>query len=399
MAPEIALRDWIRPPGGKAPTPASLAGKVVMLEFWGTWCAPCVRAMPHVQQLHDRYAQEGLVVLAISYETTGKMRGFLNKHRYTMPVGSDPDRSVVKAYGVRGWPTSFVIGKDGKIAFRGGPYGAEPAIEKALGLPSTEGGLLLAYLDARPAARKKWLVRLGHKAKPSFDLAAWARDQHGKAVEGTRPLDRRKALDVLSSLWDKSKKRDVALSSLASMEEATVDLASWVRKRLAAKHRIGSKEMQVLLDGERYDEAIEAILTRRPESAASRRAAKHGGLARWCKGSKADEARTFAKKGLMAQHWLFSGRKPRDNQAFFRELSVSGFATSKDKKQITGVLIAGATVDREGVETYVHDQLGRALVMEALARGKPPKTSGLEAQIQKQRKRLLRQLKAKYGGG
>ena len=63
-APEIRLDAWVGVEPGAEPTSERLRGKLVMVEFWGTWCAPCVQAMPHVQELHDRYGEPGLVVLA-----------------------------------------------------------------------------------------------------------------------------------------------------------------------------------------------------------------------------------------------------------------------------------------------------------------------------------------------
>ena len=90
--------------------------------------------MPGIQKLHDRYAERGLTVLAISYETPDVLQPFLTKNAFTMPVGSDPKKSTIGAYPIDGWPTTVLIGKDGKIAHVGSPYDAEAQVEKALGL-------------------------------------------------------------------------------------------------------------------------------------------------------------------------------------------------------------------------------------------------------------------------
>ncbi|MBL8722934.1 MAG: TlpA family protein disulfide reductase [Planctomycetes bacterium] len=138
QAPAIVASSWLNWQGD-APTLESLQGRVVLLEFWGTWCGPCVRAMPGIQKLHDRYRERGLTVLAISYETPEKMQPFLQANAYTMPVGSDPEKKTIAAYGISGWPTTILLDKEGKVAHVGSPYDAEEAVEKALGLEAGPG--------------------------------------------------------------------------------------------------------------------------------------------------------------------------------------------------------------------------------------------------------------------
>src|SRR5262245_6609193 len=155
-APSFELEAWTNlATGEKEPTPNSLHGSVVLLEFWGTWCAPCVRAMPRIQALHDRLKDQGLKVLGISYEPVNVIEPFAKSNGYTFALGSDPAKRVVEAYGVASWPTSIVIGKDGKIAHVGSPYDVEPAIEKALGLETSPAALLTAALDALASKDRK----------------------------------------------------------------------------------------------------------------------------------------------------------------------------------------------------------------------------------------------------
>ena len=68
-APSFELEAWaFLAKGEKDPTADLLKGKIVLIEFWGTWCAPCVRAMPRIQGIHARFKDRGLKVLGVSYE-------------------------------------------------------------------------------------------------------------------------------------------------------------------------------------------------------------------------------------------------------------------------------------------------------------------------------------------
>ena len=108
---------------------AALQGKVVLLDFWATWCPPCVASMPHLQKLHDELGDRGLVVLGVNQEPgdEGKVRRFLEKRNLTFPSVVDPG-TIHVSYGVYSFPTTFVIDRQGIIRaiFRG------PASEEAL---------------------------------------------------------------------------------------------------------------------------------------------------------------------------------------------------------------------------------------------------------------------------
>ena len=101
--------------GGKTYTLASLKGKVVLLNFWATWCPPCRREMPDMEKLSQRFGKQGLVVLAVSDEKRETVEGFLAKQAYTFPVVLDPERKVNDAYGIGGIPNSFVFDRNGKL--------------------------------------------------------------------------------------------------------------------------------------------------------------------------------------------------------------------------------------------------------------------------------------------
>jgi peroxiredoxin/YHS domain-containing protein len=95
---------------------ASLRGKVVLVDFWATWCAPCVATMPEMQKLHEKYAGKGLSVLGVSIDEEGakKVKPFIEKRKFTYPILLD-DHSTWKAFGVKAIPALFLIDREGRI--------------------------------------------------------------------------------------------------------------------------------------------------------------------------------------------------------------------------------------------------------------------------------------------
>jgi peroxiredoxin len=108
---DFALTDL----DGKSWKISELKGKVVLLNFWATWCPPCNRELPDMQALYDKYKDQGLVVLAVSDEDLGKVKPFVAKRKLTYPVLLDPGRKVNDMFGIEGIPKSFVYDRDGKI--------------------------------------------------------------------------------------------------------------------------------------------------------------------------------------------------------------------------------------------------------------------------------------------
>ena len=92
-----------------------LRGKVVLVNFWATWCPPCRKEMPDLQALYDRFKDQGLVVLAISDEEAAKVNPFIAERKIGYPVLLDPGRKVNEAFIVEGIPKSFVYDREGKM--------------------------------------------------------------------------------------------------------------------------------------------------------------------------------------------------------------------------------------------------------------------------------------------
>jgi thiol-disulfide isomerase/thioredoxin len=103
--------------GGET-TLTAFRGKVVLVNFWATWCAPCVREMPSLQRLHDALAGEGFAVLAVSEDRggAGVVAPFLARlDLQRLPVYLDPKGRLARAFALKGLPTSFVIDRQGRV--------------------------------------------------------------------------------------------------------------------------------------------------------------------------------------------------------------------------------------------------------------------------------------------
>jgi peroxiredoxin len=100
---------------GKTWTLQGLHGKVVLVNFWATWCPPCRKEMPDLETLYQEFKSEGLLILAISDEDISKVKPFIAEHHTTYPILLDPGRKVNELFQVEGIPKSFVYNRDGKL--------------------------------------------------------------------------------------------------------------------------------------------------------------------------------------------------------------------------------------------------------------------------------------------
>ena len=100
---------------GKNWTLSQLRGKVVLVNFWATWCPPCRKEMPDLEALYNRFKGRGLVILAISDEDLDKVQPFIAERKITYPVMLDPGRKVNELFQVEGIPKSFIYNREGKL--------------------------------------------------------------------------------------------------------------------------------------------------------------------------------------------------------------------------------------------------------------------------------------------
>jgi len=92
-------------------------GKVVLVNFWATWCPPCLEEMPAMQRLYDRHRHAPFLMLAVSVDADSRLVApFLKEQKFTFTVGLDPKMELANAYGVRGLPSSFIVDREGHLA-------------------------------------------------------------------------------------------------------------------------------------------------------------------------------------------------------------------------------------------------------------------------------------------
>ena len=108
-----------------------LRGKVVVLDFWGTWCPPCVQAVPWLRGVQKRHAKDAFVMIGINSDNDERLlRDFLSKNQMEWPEHLDRDRTFQRSYDVRVWPTYVVIDDEGIVRFRA--TGTSPATSSRL---------------------------------------------------------------------------------------------------------------------------------------------------------------------------------------------------------------------------------------------------------------------------
>lgn len=129
-APEVFINKWFT---ANPPQIKNLTGRVCLLEFWATWCRPCVESVPDLNKLYDEYAPKGLELIALSQDySEDKLATFVKAQniRYSVAL----DNGTVDLYGITGYPTTVLINHTGQIVWRGHPWtrGLEKQTKKAL---------------------------------------------------------------------------------------------------------------------------------------------------------------------------------------------------------------------------------------------------------------------------
>jgi len=127
-APEIEAAYWLN---SDPLTLAGERGKIVVLEFWATWCPPCRASIPHLNELFNTYKDKGVAFMSLTNEPRKTVEPFAKQMKMAYPVGGGSPSS--RAYKVKGIPHAFIINPAGEVVWEGHPMaGLDKAIEKQL---------------------------------------------------------------------------------------------------------------------------------------------------------------------------------------------------------------------------------------------------------------------------
>ncbi|GGH69006.1 thiol-disulfide oxidoreductase ResA [Compostibacillus humi] len=133
QAPDFQLKQINKNNDQETITLSELRGKGVMLNFWGTWCKPCEKEMPYMQELYPEYKEKGIEIVAVSLDNTELVVDrFIDKYGLTFPIPHDKTEEVRDLYKVGPIPSTFFISPEGEIV---------EIVNGALSLEKLEGSL------------------------------------------------------------------------------------------------------------------------------------------------------------------------------------------------------------------------------------------------------------------
>lgn len=167
QAPEIAADTWYNT---ETLTLEELRGKIVVVEFWATWCPPCRKSIPHLIEVYNKYKDKGVVIIGLSNEKASKIKDFVTDMKMTYPVGAGSQSG--QDYGVRGIPHAYVVDTKGIITWKGHPMSnLEEAIDQAIAKTPPEGaaGTAVSEKGAAEPAEAEENESIGGE----IDAAAW----------------------------------------------------------------------------------------------------------------------------------------------------------------------------------------------------------------------------------
>ena len=134
-AAPLEIAEWIK--GEPVDLAAAKGKKIVVVEFWATWCGPCRTSIPHLTEMQKKFANRGVIFVGVSDESPAKVKPFVDqmgeKMDYTVAIdrGNKTSDGYMKAFGVNGIPHAFIVDKEGRVAWQGHPMaGLDKALDR-----------------------------------------------------------------------------------------------------------------------------------------------------------------------------------------------------------------------------------------------------------------------------
>jgi len=272
-APAIDVEHWVSQGNGKFDKVTQFEeGKVYVIEFWATWCGPCIASMPHLADLQSNYADKGVQLISVSDEELDVVKSFLDrpvqqsqddqqtygKLTSVYCLTTDPDRSVHTAYmeaaGQNGIPTAFIVGKDGRIEWIGHPMRMDNPLQEIV---EGKWDREVAKAEILPTQRRGMITTRISKAMRGGDA-----DQALNIID-TALKDHADDSDLvafLSRVRIQVQVFPVTQLARQGKHQEALEMLEELKKN-APEHRSAFAEFQlsVLLNGDMLDEAADVL--------------------------------------------------------------------------------------------------------------------------------------------
>ena len=300
-APPIDIEHWISNGNGKfKPVTKFAPGKVYVVEFWATWCGPCIASMPHLAEAQARYAAKGVQIISISDEDLETVQGFLATNvRTSKPADSgeagdaegkskktvekdakaenaakqtyaqltsayclttDPDASVsidyMEAAAQNGIPTSFIVGKTGLVEWIGHPMNLDKPLEQLVADKWDRAAFLVKFRKEQD--HDSLMAKLGAKMRKGDTAGALAIIADAKKTAAGDPasitmLDKLEFQIRVTPIFAKIEEGDVK-EGIAELDEVIKTATS------EQKSELSMIKFKLLVESEEYDAAAQALM-------------------------------------------------------------------------------------------------------------------------------------------
>ncbi len=272
-APQLDIADWISLGEGKfSPVSKFEDGKVYIVEFWATWCGPCVASMPHLVAIQEEYADKGLQIISVSDEDRETIDEFLEREYGGEDDGpatygeltsaycltTDPDGSTQSDYmsaaGQNGIPTAFIVGKTGVIEWIGHPMDMDDVLISVIN-DSWDREAYTAEFEAQNKMQKL-LAQVIQKAQSGDTEAALELLQEAKTSADPQTLEELKYIEMSMQLGPvrqamQSGDYEQALEQLATLRENSDE---------ELQSELDIVKLNVMVEAEMHDEAAAILM-------------------------------------------------------------------------------------------------------------------------------------------